>query len=148
MICPFCKFKESKVLETRDAQNLASTRRRRECLECGKRFTTHERIETEPLIVKKKDGRHEQFDRNKLKGGLLKAAEKTTVSHDQIEIIVDKIERDLRSEEAVEFDSRLIGEKAAEELRKIDKVAYIRFASVFKRFVDVEEFKKELKKLL
>lgn len=148
MLCPFCQYEQSKVLETRDSHDLASTRRRRECLECKKRFTTYERIETEPLIVKKKDGKREQFDRNKLKGGLLKAAEKTTVSHEQIEKIIDNIERDLRAQESVEIESRKIGALAAKELKKLDKVAFIRFASVFKRFVDVEEFEKELKKLL
>lgn len=148
MICPFCDHEQSKVLETRDSHDLASTRRRRECLECKKRFTTYERIETEPLIVKKKDGRREQFDRTKLKSGLLKATEKTTVSHEQIEKIIDNIERDLRAGESVEVESRKIGELAARGLKKIDKVAYIRFASVFKRFVEVEEFEKELKKLL
>lgn len=148
MLCPFCQFEQSKVLETRDSHAVTSTRRRRECLKCQKRFTTYERIETEPLIVKKKDGRREQFDRSKLKSGLLKASEKTTVSHEQIEKIIDQIERDLKAEESVEVESRKIGELAARELKKIDKVAYIRFASVFKRFMDVDEFEKELKKLL
>lgn len=148
MLCPFCQFEQSKVLETRDSQDVASTRRRRECLECKKRFTTYERIETEPLIVKKKDGKREQFDRSKLKRGLLKATEKTTVSHEQIEKIIDNIERDLRAQESVEIESSEIGKMAAAQLKIIDKVAYIRFASVFKRFVDVEEFEKELKKLL
>lgn len=148
MICPFCSHEQSKVLETRDSQDVASTRRRRECLDCKKRFTTYERIETEPLIVKKKEGRREQFDRSKLKSGLLKATEKTTVSHEQIEKIIDNIERDLRGQESVEIESSEIGKMAAAQLKIIDKVAYIRFASVFKRFVDVEEFEKELKKLL
>lgn len=148
MLCPFCSHEQSKVLETRDSPDLASTRRRRECLECEKRFTTYERIETEPLLVEKKNGKIEQFDRGKLKGGLIKAAEKTQVTHDQVEGIIDEIERLLRREEEVEIESRRIGDLAAAELKKIDKVAYIRFASVFKRFVEVEEFERELKKLL
>ena len=101
MICPFCEFDQSKVLETRDSRDFASTRRRRECLECGKRFTTYERIEGEPLLVRKKDGRIEQFDRGKLKAGLIRAAEKTTVTHDQAERIVDSVERKLRNLEGV-----------------------------------------------
>jgi transcriptional repressor NrdR len=148
MICPFCEHSESKVLETRDVPDVASTRRRRECLACEKRYTTYERIETEPLLVRKKGGRIENFDRAKLKGGLLKAAEKTTVTHEQIERILDKVERKLRREKEVEIESRKIGDLAAKELKKLDKVAYIRFSSVFKRFVDLEEFEKELKKLL
>jgi len=148
MLCPFCDHEESKVLETRDSEELNSIRRRRECLDCGKRFTTYERMETEPLIVIKRDGKREQFNRNKLKNGLLRSAEATTVSHDDIERIIDKIERALRSEESVEIESDQIGEMAANELKKVNKIAYIRFASVFKRFVEVEEFKEELKKLL
>ncbi|NCN58722.1 transcriptional regulator NrdR [Candidatus Roizmanbacteria bacterium CG22_combo_CG10-13_8_21_14_all_38_20] len=148
MICPFCSFDQSKVMETRDSQELAITRRRRECLECEKRYTTYERIETEPLIVKKKDGKREQFDRNKVKNGVLKASERTKVSHDQIDEIINKVEQQLRNGDAVEIESGEIGNLIADHLKVIDKVAYIRFASVFKRFVEVEEFQKELKKIL
>ena len=135
-------------METRDSQELAITRRRRECLECEKRYTTYERIETEPLIVKKKDGKREQFDRNKVKNGVLKASERTKVSHDQIDEIINKVEQQLRNGDAVEIESGEIGNLIADHLKVIDKVAYIRFASVFKRFVEVEEFQKELKKIL
>ena len=148
MICPFCSFDQSKVLETRDSQELAMTRRRRECLKCSKRYTTYERIETEPLIVKKKDGRREQFDRHKVKAGVIKASERTKVSHDKIDEIISKVEQYLRNEDAVEIESGEIGNLVADQLKAIDKVAYIRFASVFKRFVEVEEFQKELKKIL
>ena len=135
-------------METGDSQELAITRRRRECLECEKRYTTYERIETEPLIVKKKDGKREQFDRNKVKNGVLKASERTKVSHDQIDEIINKVEQQLRNGDKVEIESGEIGDLIADQLKVIDKVAYIRFASVFKRFVEVEEFKKELKKIL
>src|SRR3989344_5083630 len=148
MICPFCSFDQSKVMETRDSQELAITRRRRECLECEKRYTTYERIETEPLIVKKKDGKREQFDRNKVKNGVLKASERTKVSHDQIDEIINKVEQQLRNGDKVEIESGEIGDLIADQLKVIDKVAYIRFASVFKSFVEVEEFQKELKKIL
>lgn len=148
MLCPFCAFDQSKVLETRDSPDFASTRRRRECLKCEKRYTTYERIESEPLLVVKKDDRIENFDRKKLERGLFSAVEKTKITHEQIEKIIDTIERNLRREEKVEVESRKIGDLAAKELKKLDKVAYIRFASVFKRFVEVEEFERELKKLL
>lgn len=148
MQCPYCWHLETEVIETRDREDLRSTRRRRECKKCLKRFTTYERIESVPLIVIKKDGRREQFDREKLKRGLLAAGQKTTVSIDAIETIVDEVEREMRSGETVEVESKKIGQLVATRLKKIDKVAYIRFASVFRRFVDVEDFEKELQKLL
>lgn len=148
MICPFCSSDQSKVIETRDSQELVITRRRRECLDCEKRYTTYERIETEPLIVKKKDGRREQFDRDKAKAGILKASERTKVPHDKIEEIVSNVEQRLRNGDEVEIESGKIGNLIADQLKAIDKVAYIRFASVFKRFVEVEEFQKELKNIL
>lgn len=148
MKCPFCQAVETEVIETRDSEDGSSTRRRRECVKCGKRFTTYERIEAEPLIVVKKDGRREQFSRDKLRRGILKACEKTTVSLDIIEKLVDSVERELRSAETSEIESQKIGRLVARELKKIDKLAYIRFASVFRRFVDVEDLEKELKKIL
>jgi len=148
MKCPFCTHLESKVLETRDSEDWETTRRRRECLKCTKRFTTYERLETSPLTIVKKDGRRETFDREKLKRGIYKASEKTTVSGDAIDKIVDEVERELRSENSTEIESRKLGRLAAKYLKKKDKVAYIRFASVFRRFVDIEDFEKELKKLL
>ena len=124
------------------------TRRRRQCSKCSKRFTTYERVERSPLTVVKKTGRREQFDHEKLLRGLQKAAEGTSVSADQIEGIADKVEQELRAQTTTEIPSLQIGEYAARHLKRIDKVAYIRFASVFKQFVDVEDFDKELRKLL
>lgn len=148
MQCPYCLHLETDVIETRDSEDLSSTRRRRECKKCLKRFTTYERIESAPLIVIKKDGKREQFDREKLKRGLLAACQKTTVGIERIESIVTEVERELRAGETVEVESKKIGQMAALRLKKLDKVAYIRFASVFRRFVDLEDFEKELQKLL
>lgn len=148
MHCPYCAHTETEVVETRYSEDVSTTRRRRECKKCLKRFTTYERVERAPLIVIKKEGKREQFDREKVRGGILKAAEKTTLTLDQIEKIVEEVERELRMGDSVEVDSKKIGQMAAARLKKIDKVAYIRFASVFRQFVDVEEFEKELKKLL
>jgi transcriptional repressor NrdR len=116
-------------------------------LTCEKRFTTYERVETVNLTVIKKDGKREQFNREKLRNGILRASEKTTVPVSEIEKIVNEVERELRSADSVEVESKKIGQLAATRLKKLDKVAYIRFASVFKRFVDVEDFQKEVKKL-
>lgn len=148
MKCPYCNHTDSEVVETRDSEDLGTTRRRRECSKCTKRFTTYERIEGVPLIVIKKDGRKEQFDREKLKRGIFKACEKTVIGIEDIERIVDEVERELRGLEGVEVDSKKIGQMIATRLKKVDKIAYIRFASVFRRFVDVEDFEKELQKLL
>lgn len=148
MKCPYCASTETEVVETRVSEDLETIRRRRACLKCEKRFTTYERIENINLYVIKKDDRREQFDRDKLKRGLIKACEKTTVSMEDIEKIVDEVERELRGADSVEVESRKIGQLVANKLKKLDKVAYIRFASVFKRFVDVEDFEKEVKKLV
>jgi|SRR3989338_712664 len=148
MKCPYCDSRDTEVVETRDSEDSETIRRRRSCLKCEKRFTTYERIENILLIVIKKDGRREQFDRDKLKTGLLKASEKTTVSLDAIEKLVAEVERELRGADSVELDSKKVGQLAASKLKKLDKVAYIRFSSVFRRFVDVEEFEKEVKKLI
>ena len=148
MKCPFCNHTETEVVETRDSDDLGTTRRRRECSKCGKRFTTYERIESVPIIVIKKDGRKEQFDRDKIKHGIIKSCEKTVVGIEEIEKIVDEIERELRGFDSVEVESKKIGQMVATRLKKIDKIAYIRFASVFRRFVDVEDFERELNKLL
>lgn len=147
MKCPYCGTNQTEVVETRDNEESGAIRRRRSCFSCGKRFTTYERTETVDLYVIKKDGRRERFDRNKLKHGLFTACEKTTVPVDVIEKIVADIERDLRNSDTLEIKSRNIGEMAAKRLKKLDKVAYIRFASVFKRFVDVEDFEREVTKL-
>lgn len=148
MQCPYCASSETEVVETRVSEDGSNIRRRRTCLSCTKRFTTYERIENVTLIVTKKTGRREQFDREKLKIGFIKACEKTEITIDQINNAVDDIERELRSGDSVEIESKKIGQMVAAKLKKLDKIAYIRFASVFKRFVDVEDFEKELKKLI
>lgn len=148
MKCPYCGSKETEVVETRDSEDLETIRRRRACVACEKRFTTYERVENINLVVIKKDGRREQFDRDKLKNGILRSCEKTTVTVDDVEKIVTEIERELRGGESVEVDSKKIGQLVSVKLKKLDKIAYIRFSSVFKRFVDVEDFEKEVKKLI
>lgn len=148
MKCPYCGSKDSEVVETRDSEDLETIRRRRECLKCNKRFTTYERIENVNLIVIKKDGKREQFDRDKLKAGIIRSCEKTTVSLEDIEKIVTEIERELRGADSVEVDSKKIGQLVSARLKTKDKVAYIRFSSVFKRFVDIEDFEKEVKRLI
>lgn len=148
MHCPYCGSTESEVIETRDSEDLRAIRRRRACLGCDKRFTTYERVENISLFVIKKDKKREQFDREKLRGGLLKASEKTTVAVAVIDKIVDSVERELRSLDTVEIESKRIGQMVATRLKKVDKIAYIRFSSVFKRFVEVEDFEKEVKRLI
>lgn len=148
MKCPYCGATETEVVETRDSEDLETIRRRRNCVACQKRFTTYERIENVNLIVIKKDGRREQFNREKLRNGIFRSCEKTKVTTDHIEKIVSEIERELRSADSVEVESKKIGQMVAGKLKKIDKVAYIRFSSVFKRFVDIEDFEKEVQKLV
>ncbi len=148
MKCPYCGSREIEVVETRDSEDLDIIRRRRACVSCDKRFATYERIENVHLIVIKKDGRREQFSRDKLKGGIVKAAEKTPVSMEAIEKIISDVEREIRNADSVEIESKKIGQLVATKLKMLDKVAYIRFSSVFRRFVDVEEFEKEVKKLI
>lgn len=148
MKCPYCGNTQTEVVETRDNEELETIRRRRACVACGKRFTTYERIENVDLYVTKKDGRRELFNREKLRKGLLTSTEKTRISVEAVEKLVTDIERELRSKDSVEVKSREIGAMAAKRLKKLDKVAYIRFASVFKRFVDVEAFEKEVKRLV
>jgi len=148
MKCPYCYSPETKVIDKRETADSGVTRRRRECLKCGKRFNTYERVEMIDLVVIKKDGRREQYDRNKLKTGITKACEKRPVPHEKIEKIVDDVESKLRSYKKNEIRSTIIGELVMKKLEKIDKVAYIRFASVYRDFADVESFHKELKKIL
>jgi len=148
MKCPYCGSTESEVVETRASEDVDTIRRRRECLKCKKRFTTYERIENVNLVVIKKDGKREQFDRDKLKRGIVRSCEKTAVSMEAIEKIVTEIERELRGADSVEVESKKIGQMVASRLKKIDKVAYIRFSSVFKRFVDIEDFEEEVKRLI
>lgn len=148
MKCPYCNHENTEVLETRDSEDLAVTRRRRTCTKCEKRFTTYERIESVPITVIKKDDRRETFDREKLKRGIWRASGKTTIKAGDVDRIVDEVERELIGGDTTEETSKKIGELVAKRLKKLDKVAYIRFASVFRSFVDVEDFEKEVKKLL
>lgn len=147
MKCPYCGFDESKVIDSRPADDGERIRRRRECLSCGKRFTTHEVIETVPIIVVKRDKSREVFNRSKLMGGFLRACEKRPVSMDQIEACIDSIESRLQSGLDREVTSDKIGELAMDALRGLDDVAYIRFASVYKNFADIGTFREELNKL-
>jgi transcriptional repressor NrdR len=148
MKCPYCQHENTDVLETRDSEDLSVTRRRRNCSKCEKRFTTYERIETVPITVIKKDERRETFDREKLKRGIWRASGKTTIKAEDIDRIVDEVERELITGDTTEVPSKKIGELVAKRLKKLDKVAYIRFASVFKQFVEIEDFEKEVHKLL
>ncbi len=148
MKCPFCGHQEDKVVDSRASSDGVSIRRRRECLGCGKRFTTYEQIEEQSLMVIKKDGRREPFDRHKLLAGLVKACEKRPVSMDQLEGLVDELERELSQEFEREVSSREIGERVMRRLHVLDPVAYVRFASVYREFKDVEQFMRELKDLL
>ena len=148
MKCPYCGYEESKVIDSRPADDGERIRRRRECLVCGKRFTTHEVIETVPIIVVKRDRSREVFDRNKLLSGILRACEKRKVSIEQIEKMVDDIEMKLQNSLDREVTSQFIGELAMEELKKVDEVSYVRFASVYRQFKDINTFLEELNKLM
>ena len=144
MKCTFCNNSETKVLDSRESDDL--TRRRRECLKCEKRFTTYERVESVPMYVIKKDGSREMFDREKLKKGLVKSCEKRPVSIDEIENVINKIESKMRLLDSTEISSKDVGEELMKHIKNLDKVAYIRFASVYREFADIEDFKNELKK--
>ena len=148
MKCPYCGFEESKVIDSRPADEGERIRRRRECLKCGKRFTTHEVIETVPIVVVKRDKSREVFDRNKLTAGILRACEKRPVSIEQIEKMVDSIEAQLQSSLDREVTSMNIGELTMDQLKNVDEVAYVRFASVYRQFKDINTFMEELNKLL
>lgn len=148
MRCPFCSYGESKVVDSRPTDDGERIRRRRECLRCQRRFTTYEAIETVPLMVLKKDGSIEGFDRNKLFNSMLRACEKRQVSLSQIERAVDEIELTLQNSLARECPSSQIGEMAMEQLKTIDEAAYVRFASVYRQFKDIGSFMEELKNLL
>ncbi|MBN2368579.1 transcriptional repressor NrdR [Candidatus Woesearchaeota archaeon] len=147
MRCPYCDCVKSKVVDKRGSENFRVTRRRRECLECGKRYTTYERIESIDIIVVKKDGKREQFERQKLERGIMKACEKRPVSIDEIKKLVSDIELHLRNKASTEIPSNLIGRLVMTRLKKLDKVSYIRFASVYKDFKDPEEFQEEISKI-
>lgn len=145
MLCPKCLHKETKVIDKRDAEGII--RRRRECLKCANRFNTTEGVERVELRVIKKSGEREDFDREKVKRGIIRACEKRPVSDDKIEKMIMKIEEKLRKK-GKEVKTSVIGELVSQELKKVDKVAYIRFASVYKDFADLDDFKKEIKELI
>jgi transcriptional repressor NrdR len=147
MRCPFCSHQEDKVIDSRPSQGGEAIRRRRECLSCGKRYTTYEQIQEVLLTVVKKDGRREQFDRNKIMAGLRKACEKRPVPLADLEALVDEIERSLSKQYDKEVPSAAIGEKIMERLFELDEVAYVRFASVYRQFKDIHAFTDMLKKL-
>jgi len=148
MKCPFCGKLNTKVVDSRPGKIEFEVRRRRECLDCTQRFTTHERVEQGPLMIIKKDSRREEFNREKILTGIKKACEKRAISINQIEETVDMIERDLRERNEREISTKIVGEKIIEALKKIDDVAYVRFASVYREFKDVADFIQELKALL
>jgi transcriptional repressor NrdR len=147
MKCLFCQFSNTEVIETRVSEDKTAIRRRRSCTSCKKRFTTYERVEELPILVVKRDNRRERFDRKKLLDGLFKAVGKTTITANQVETIVAHVEQEIAQQVKSEISSSEIGNMVAMQLKDLDKVAYIRFSSVFKRFVDVEEFERELQKL-
>lgn len=148
MRCPFCDFTESKVIDSRECKNGLSIRRRRECLSCERRFTTYEKIEEIPYMVIKKDGQRQRYDSQKLLQGLLKACEKRPVPVSKLEEIVEEIESKLQDRPDKEIETAEIGQLVMKKLKDLDKVAYVRFASVYREFKDVLEFKKELEVLL
>lgn len=148
MKCLKCGHEESKVVDSRTIEDGNSTRRRRECLNCATRFTTYERIEHTPIIVIKKNGLRQQFDRNKIINGMLRACEKRPVSLETIEKTVDEIEMELNNSMEKEIEAFKIGDLVIQKLKKIDEIAYVRFASVYRQFKDINEFKKELNRLL
>jgi transcriptional repressor NrdR len=147
MECPYCHNIETKVTDSRDTGTY-TIRRRRECLKCNKRFTTYEYIELTPIYIKKKDGRLEKYDRNKIKNGIMKALEKRPVGHDKIEEIIDSIEEKIRRNGKEELESSIIGEYVMEKLKETDHVAYIRFASVYRSFTDASSFQEEVNNLI
>ena len=148
MKCPFCAFEESKVIDSRPTDEGERIRRRRECIKCGQRFTTYEIIESVPIFVIKKDKSREAFDRNKLLGGMMRACEKRQVTIETLEKAVDEIEANLQNSLDREVTSIHIGELAMEKLKDLDEVAYVRFASVYRQFKDINTFMDELAKLL
>ena len=148
MKCPYCAHLEDKVVDSREGKDGLVIRRRRECLRCGRRFTSYERIDEIPFMVVKKDGRRLPFDRNKVLAGLRKACEKRPVSPASLEEIADQVEQTVQESPEREIPTQAIGEKVIERLKELDKVAYVRFASVYRQFEDVAQFMKELKDLL
>ena len=148
MKCPYCGYRESKVVDSRPAEEGSSIRRRRECLSCEKRFTTYETVESLPMVVIKKDGSRQTFDRRKLINSMLVACEKRSVPMAEIERMADEIEQNLQNSLEREVSTRQVGEQVMEKLKEVDEVAYVRFASVYRQFKDINTFMAELSKLL
>ena len=148
MKCPYCGFKESKVVDSRPAEEGSSIRRRRECLSCGKRFTTYETVESMPMVVIKRDGSRQTFDRRKLVNGMLRACEKRPVSLAQLEKIGEEIEQELQNSLEREISTERVGELVMDKLKSVDEVAYVRFASVYRQFRDINSFMEELSKIM
>ncbi|MTI49030.1 transcriptional regulator NrdR [Sporosalibacterium faouarense] len=148
MRCPYCDFFETKVIDSRPTEEGQTIRRRRECTKCNKRFTTYEKIEEIPLVLVKKDGTRQSYNRNKLLNGIIRACEKRPVSIKKIEGIADDIEKELYNSMEKEVTTRYVGERIMSKLKDIDEVAYVRFASVYRQFKDINTFMDELKKLL
>ena len=148
MKCPYCGFKESKVVDSRPAEEGNSIRRRRECLSCSKRFTTYETVESLPMVVVKRDGSRQTFDRRKLVNGMLRACEKRPVSVAQLEKLGEEIEQELQNSLEREISTEHVGELVMDKLKGVDEVAYVRFASVYRQFKDINTFMRELNKLL
>jgi len=148
MRCPYCQARDSRVMESRASEDQSMVRRRRECVDCQRRFTTYERVELAPLMVVKKDLSREEFDRDKVRRGVLRACEKRPIDAEQIEAMVEDVERQLRAEFDREVSSTIVGERVMSALRAADGVAYVRFASVYREFRDVETFAKEILQML
>jgi transcriptional repressor NrdR len=148
MKCPFCSHIDDKVIDSRMSAEGMSIRRRRECLKCGKRFTTYEYVENAPMMVVKRDGTRKRFDREKIKDGIMKACEKRPVSMDKIEEIAEEIAKEVHKKADREVKTTVIGKMVMDKLYDLDEVAYVRFASVYRRFKDVSHFRKELEKFL
>jgi len=148
MRCPYCNHNEDKVIDSRETANGTSIRRRRECINCGKRFTTYEYIEKTPLMVVKKDGRREPFNREKIISGLIRACQKRNVSVESLDKLALEVEAQIQKKFDREIESRYIGELVIDKLAKVDDVAYVRFASVYRQFKDVNQFMRELKDVL
>jgi len=147
MKCPYCNYEETQVIDSRDTENLETTRRRRECSKCKKRFTTYERVEEADIVVVKKDGKRERFERQKVLKGVIEACEKRQIPLEKIEKLVDAVESDLRKRDSVEIESKSVGRIVMRRLKNLDKVAFLRFASVYLEFEDLARFEEELEKL-
>ena len=144
MRCPFCNFEESKVVDSRSSEDKSAIRRRRECLNCNKRYTTYEKVENIPILIIKRNKDRENFDRNKLLNGLIRACEKRPISRKVLEEVADEIEKKLYNQMRTEVQSQYVGELVMEKLKEIDEIAYVRFASVYRQFKDIDSFMEEI----